>query len=428
MRRYLHVLRTQHVGRVLAGGFLGRLWYGGSGLAILLSARQLEGSFAAGGAALALFTIGAAALAPARGRLVDRRGGTRVLRAFVAAHGSALLALTGLVAARGPGVLLYVLCAVAGATVPPLVASLRNVLSATFAEGPERDTAYVLDGILEQLSFVGGPLLAAGVVALASPQAALAAGAISAVGGTLVFASSPLARAWQTHAAATTRRPALSSPGLRIVALSFTAFGFASGVLQVTVPAFATLAGSRNLAGVLLGLLSAGSVVGGVAYGARAWRSSLVQRYVTVLWLFAGAMLALACGGSVWALGALLFVAGCTLAPLTSLVFGLVDTVAPPGMATESFTWITSAELAGIAAGSAIAGVLVDGPGTRSAFLCGAGVAMVGALVAMLRRRTMRHDARAGHNEQPPPGGHPVAVCYSVANEHDAHADRSDAV
>jgi MFS family permease len=394
MRGYLDVLQTRHVGRALAGGLLGRLWYGGAGLAILLAARDLEGSFAAGGAAFALFTIAAALLAPARGRLVDRHDGTRVLLAYVAVHGIALLALAALVAARGPAVALFVLCATAGATVPPLVASLRNVLAAAFAEGPARDTAYVLDAILEQVSFVGGPLAAAGVVALASPQAALAAGAVSIVGGTALFASSPLARAWRASPAQT-RRPALASPGLRTVALSFAAFGFAGGAVEVTVPAFATFAGSRGLAGVLLALLSAGSVAGGLVYGTRSWRSSAGQRYVAVMWLFAAAVLALAIAGSVPVLGALLLLAGCTFAPLSALVFALVDTVAPLGMATESFTWIASAELAGIAGGSAAAGALVDGQGTRVALLLAAGVASSGALVALARRGTLERTALA---------------------------------
>jgi predicted MFS family arabinose efflux permease len=390
MRAYAPIFRKPHIPSALFGVFVGRLGYGANGLALLLAARQLAGSFAAGGTALALFLLGAGLMAPARGRLVDRNGGTRVLLALVAAHAMALCALAGLVALDGPTPALYVLCAASGLTVPPLVASLRNVLAATFAQGPQRDTAYVLDAILEQTSFVVGPLIAGAIVALASPQAAVAATAVAVLGGTLVFASSPPARAWRPHAAAATRRVALASPGLRVVALSFAAFGFASGTIYVAVPASATLAGSRDVAGLLLALLSAGSVAGGIVYGARAWRSTIGQRYVVVLWLFAGAMLALAGASSLDALGGLLLLTGCALAPVTALVFGLVDAVAPAGMATESFTWITSAELLGLSAGSAVAGAIVDGPGAHAAFATAGGVALAGALVAWVRRGALR--------------------------------------
>ena len=70
--------------------------------------------------------------------------------------------------------------------------------------------------------------------------------------------------------------------------------------------------------------------------------------------------------------------AGCCIAPLLATRNELVGGVAPPGMRTEAYTWPITAFVGGIAVGAALAGVLVEGPGWRTAFL----------VAARLRRRS----------------------------------------
>jgi hypothetical protein len=55
-------------------------------------------------------------------------------------------------------------------------------------------------------------------------------------------------------------------------------------------------------------------------------------------------------------------------------------------MGTESFTWITTALVSGVAAGQAIAGPVVEHEGWRAAAATTAAVALVGALVLVGRR------------------------------------------
>ena len=49
------------------------------------------------------------------------------------------------------------------------------------------------------------------------------------------------------------------------------AFGTSIGIVQVLLPAFADERGSAEAGGLLLALLSAGSLLGGLVYGARSW-------------------------------------------------------------------------------------------------------------------------------------------------------------
>ena len=63
--------------------------------------------------------------------------------------------------------------------------------------------------------------------------------------------------------------------------------------------------------------------------------------------------------------------------------------LAPAGMGTESFTWITTALVSGVAAGQALAGPLVEHAGWRSAALACAAVGIAGAALLAARRSSL---------------------------------------
>ena len=79
--------------------------------------------------------------------------------------------------------------------------------------------------------------------------------------------------------------------------------------------------------------------------------------------------------------------AGAPVAPLIASRNELVAAVARPGTGTESFTWLLTALVAGLSAGAAVAGAVIEADGWPSAVVVGAAVAAVGAAVAAARRR-----------------------------------------
>ena len=156
------------------------------------------------------------------------------------------------------------------------------------------------------------------------------------------------------------------------------------------MPAFTADDGSAETGGLLLAALSAGSLAGGLVYGARSWPGRPAIRLALMLAALAAGCALLAAATSNLALAAILLVVGVMLAPAAIVGSALLDDVAPPGTVTEAFTVMIMGIVAGNAAGNALGGALVDGPGYEQAVLAAAAIAAGGAVLTYARRSTLR--------------------------------------
>jgi MFS family permease len=279
----------------------------------------------------------------------------------------------------------------AGFAIPPTSSVLRSMWPSLLAEQPRLlQPAYALDSVLIELIFILGPLVTGILTALVSPQAALAVSAASVIAGTLAFTALPPSRDWrperEAHAGLL---GALGSPGVRSLVLISLPAGIGIGICEVALPAFSDAEGSRELAGLLLAIWSLGSAAGGLIYGALPNRPPLDRVHLMVAALLPLSLLPLALAPSIAVMALLVLPGGMFLAPLLATRNELVGRVAPPGARTEAYTWPVTAFVGGISVGAALAGVIVEGPGWRAAFLIAAGFAAAGAVLAVARRRTL---------------------------------------
>jgi predicted MFS family arabinose efflux permease len=243
--------------------------------------------------------------------------------------------------------------------------------------------------VLQELFFIVGPLVVGGVVAVASPDAAVGTAAVLTVAGTALFATSPVSRAQRGASSGGGRLGALASPGLRTLVLSCLPVGMSFGAIEVAVPAFAEEHGSGATAGLLLALWGFGSMAAGLAYGARRWESPPERRYLLLLAAVPLALAPVALAESMPTIGALLVLAGSPVAPCFTSAYTLIDRLAPAGSRTEAFTVTTTAVVAGLALGNAGAGALVDPIGPGATFAVAAAAAGLAPLAAVVRRTTL---------------------------------------
>jgi MFS family permease len=387
---YGRLLRAPQVGALIGCALLARLPNGFSSLALLILVRERTGSYLQAGIAVGVASAGAGVAAPVMGRLVDRVGQTRVLvpTGLVEALAFAGLAIVG--ATDGPAWLLLVLAGASGLATAPVSASLRALWSDALPEGVSPDTAYSLESTTQELIFIVGPLLAAGVLVVAGPAALLGVGAVLIGVGTMAFASLPPSRRWRPHPQGGRGHGALANAGVRTL-VAVAAFMVASFVfVEVTVVAFARDEGFPEAAGVLLAVWAAASLTGGVWHGARHWTTPPDRRILLFAAFLPLGFAPLIVAPSLVAAGFLIVFGGIAIAPFLACVFALVGRLTPEGSLTEAFSWLNAAFVAGAAAGAAVAGALVDGAGTRAGFIAVVVVSALCPLLLVVRRASLR--------------------------------------
>ena len=388
LARYAALLRPREMRQTIAASLLGRLPIGMTGLGILLLVQSASQSFARGGAATACYVIGLAAVAPVLGRLIDRHGPRSTLVACAIAFPAALIALVVAVHEPAHPLLILALAAAAGATFPPITVCMRTYFRHRLGDDPLLAAAYSLESVLIELVFIVGPMLVALFVALASPATAVMFSAGCGCIGTLLFLGSPPLRGWRIEAGRA--RSLLGPLGERgFIALSgvILCYSAAFGLLEIGITAYATERGKPALAGVLLGLMSAGSALGGLAYGSRSWHAPLVRQFALMLALMGAGLLILVVPWSPWPFAMWSLFAGVVMAPALIIQSMLVATTARQEHMTEAFTWAASALLSGVGIGMAAGGALLEYWQSPAVLAAGAAAALVAAAGALLLKK-----------------------------------------
>jgi predicted MFS family arabinose efflux permease len=157
---------------------------------------------------------------------------------------------------------------------------------------------------------------------------------------------------------------------------------------EVALPAFSYEQGAAQRAGIVLAIWASGSALGGILYGAM-HRPDLQRVHIAVALLLPLSLVPLAAASSLLVMTILVVPAGLFIAPLLATRNEMIGWVAPPDARTEAYTWPQTAFVGGIAIGSALAGGIVEASGASPAFLVAAAVAAVGAVLAIVRRRTL---------------------------------------
>jgi MFS family permease len=392
-RRYRALIALPEARRPLVASIAGSMPIGMFGLAILLLVRDAHGSFAVAGRVVGAFGVANALGAVAQGRLMDRFGQPRVLRRAAALHVSMLVVLVAAATREAPSWVLALCALGAGGSLPQVPAAMRSLWSAIVPDEDSRQTAYALVTIVFEVSVVTAPVLTAAIAAVASPAAAVLTAA--AVGGTgaLAFSATAASQRWRGVPHEVGPLGPLHAAGVRTLFLVLLAFGTAIGVLQVALPAFADDHGAAEAGGLYLAALSAGSLCGGLVYGARRWPGTPSQRLATCMLCIAGGCLLIAAATVPATVGGAALAVGLAFAPTTVVCSALLDTVAPPGTVTEAFAVTVMGIVVGIAIGNAIGGAIVDSASYRTAGIAAAGIAAAGAVGGWARRRTLLRTA-----------------------------------
>ena len=153
---------------------------------------------------------------------------------------------------------------------------------------------------------------------------------------------------------------------LRALLVPAACYGIAAGILNLALVAFAVAHGGTAWAGVLVAIWGIGSLAGGLAYGSRNWRSRVEDRAMACLGLFAATLMLLAAAPGLIMLALLMIPFGVPLSPWLGSLSASVQRAVPAAGSTEAFAWTFTVITAGMSAGSACGGLIIQAASTQA--------------------------------------------------------------
>jgi MFS family permease len=386
VKSYVDLLRSPGVARIIAAQLTARFPSGMISLAFLLHMERIFDSYAAAGVVLAATSVGQAISGPLTSRLMGVLGMRRVLIATITICAGAI---TVIAIAELPIWGYVILGAITGLSYPPIQPAVRTIYP-KMVNSRQLTPLFSLDASAQEIIWIAGPVVATFVGTQVSTVAGVLLSVLFLVGGGAWFVSSPevgrvrIPRSKRRFGAVLTR-PAV----LITTAVGFLIVGSCAAIETGVV---ATFGEEGAESGVVLAIWAVSSLVGGLLFGHVPIGPWALARRVLVI--FTGTVLAIF-AFEFWTLSLTLVIAGVCLAPALAVMFSAVSASVKFSDTAEAYGWVGTGQLIGAAAGSAIAGFLIDAlrtggsTGAAGAFWASAGFALLGLAVAVIFHRAM---------------------------------------
>ncbi|QTV79960.1 MFS transporter [Microbacterium sp. NIBRBAC000506063] len=398
MAGYRDLLRTPGVGRIIAAQLVARFPNGMLSLALILHVEQQTGSYGAAGLVLAATSVGQAVAGPVTSRWMGAWGMRRVLSltltiCVIAVLGLALLELS-LPGYMGLGLL-------AGLSTPPVQSAVRTIYP-KMVNSSQLTPLFSLDASLQEIIWVLAPWSSPSSPLRSARSRAPAGRGDPRRRGTWFILSPELGRVRIPRSRRSFGRVVLRPPVALATVLGFLLIGACAAV---EVGVVATFGHDGLEAGIVLAIFSIGSLAGGLSFGHLPIGPWAMARRLSIVAV--GLVLTMISLNIFW-LGGTLFLAGIGIAPALAVLFAITTASVKFSDTAEAFGWAGTGQLIGAAAGSAIAGLLIDQSGPTGAYFAASVFAVAGVLVAVVFVRAFP-DLR-GRDPSPHPDTEPLTL------------------
>ncbi|MBV4451578.1 MULTISPECIES: MFS transporter [Pseudomonas] len=375
-------------------GLLARLPLPMTGIGIITMLSQLRGSYALAGAVSATFVLTYALMSPQVSRMVDRYGQRRVLPLSAGLSVVGLLLLLACTYWHTPDWTLFLAAVLAG-FMPSMSAMVRARWTAIYRGEPHLQTAYSLETVLDEVTFIAGPPISVGLSVAVFPQAGPLAAVVMLAIGTLALAAQVSTEPPVESAEEKRTRTAsiFRLADVRLLTLLMVAMGVIVGTVDIVSVAFAEQMGSPAAASIVLSCYAIGSCAAGLLFGALKLKTPLHTLLLLGGLATAATTLPLLMAGNIAGLSAAVLVAGLFFAPTMIVAMSLVERIVPERQLTEGMTWLLAGLNVGVAMGAAASGQLVDMEGARYGFNVALAAGAAVLLVAVWGHRRMREHS-----------------------------------
>ena len=401
---YADLLKTPGVARIIAAQLTARFPSGMLSLAYLLHIEHIFQSYGAAGLVLAATSVGQAIAGPLTSRWMGKWGmrPVLILTTAVAALSMATMAFAPTLPLFGYMIVGFI----GGLSQPPVQPAVRTIYP-KMVNSRQLSPLFSLDASAQEIIWIAAPVLVTFVSVQISTQLGIGIAIVFLLGGGAWFISSPevgrvrIPRSKRKLGVVLTRPPVLLA-----TVVGFLLVGSCSAIEAGVV---ATFGEGGPEAGIMLAIWAVASLAGGLSFGHSPIGPWALARRMFVV--FVGAALAtgvILLAENFWLLAIALVVAGLCIAPALAVMFAIVSASVRFSDTAEAYGWVGTGQLIGAAAGSALAGVLIDAHGEIGGFIIAAVFALVGFLVPVVFRRA--HPDLRGKDASPVPDTAPIPV------------------
>nr|WP_245355478.1 MULTISPECIES: MFS transporter [unclassified Pseudomonas] len=376
-------------------GLLARLPLPMTGIGIITMLSQITGSYGLAGAVAATFVLTYALMSPQISRLVDRHGQGRLLPAAAGLSVLGILLLLACSYWQLADWTLFVGAALAG-FMPSMSAMVRARWTAIYRGKAQLKTAYSLETVLDEVTFIAGPPISVGLSVAVLPQAGTLVAAIFLAIGVFALAVQ-VGTEPPVEADAATGQDSMSVfrlADVRLLTLLMVAMGLIVGTVDIVSVAFAEQMDMPAAASVVLSCYAIGSCVAGLVFGVLKLDIPLHKLLLLGGLATAATTLPLLVVGNIIGLAIAVLVAGLFFAPTMIVAMSLVERIVPESKLTEGMTWLLAGLNVGVAGGAAASGQVVDVWGAQAGFNVALAAGAAVLLVALWGYQRMRDRAR----------------------------------
>jgi MFS family permease len=371
---YRDLLRTPGVARIMAAQLTARFPNGMTSLAILLHIQYVTGSYGAAGLVLGATSVGQAIAGPVTSRWMGVWGMRRVLSTTLVICACAITAIA-LIETIVP--VYMILGLIAGLSTPPVQSAVRTIYP-KMVNSRQLTPLFSFDASLQEVIWIVAPVVITLVATqIGTVQALLLIVAILISGGAWFILSPEVGRVRIPRSRRSLGKVLAKPQVLLATVIGFLLIGACAAVEAGVV---ATFDHGGLEAGIVLAIFSVGSLAGGLSFGhIPIGRWAMARRLAIVAVGLTLTMFSL----NIFWIGGTLFLAGIGIAPALAVLFAMTSASVKFSETAEAYGWIGTGQLIGAAAGSAIAGFLIDGVGPQGAYVAAAAFAIVGTIVSV---------------------------------------------
>ncbi len=356
MSEYRDLLRIPGALRLILSSLPPRTAYGMVGLALFFHILDLTNSLSSAGLVIGAQTLVSSMSAGVRGHAIDKWGQTRPLLVLVPLYTISTISLaffaTDVTSA-------FITAMLMGLTSPPINLSMRPLW--VVVAGQERiRTAYALDSTVLNVTNLIGPAIGTWLALQFSGRVALTTtGLLMLVGGTLLL-TNPTSRSWVPEDRVEGEKGIFRSPAMRVLAMEAVLIGLGYGLLDIAVPARATIQNLEGWAAPSLAAAALGGILGGMYAGTKLKHLVPLRGLYITQYTFSIIALPLFMLPAGLPTATLMFVIGLPLGAAQVFYLETIDIVRPRGAAVASLGSIWFIEGSAAALGNSIGGIVAE--------------------------------------------------------------------